>query len=194
MTDRQVEGVVAAVNERQVQTRKGATTSYNVAINTGGSGDEWFGFGFKNPGLTQGQVVSFSATKRTYTTRAGVPGEAWDAVAGSLQVSRTAAPSSAPALRKAVSNVDDRQRSIVLQSAYERAIMLVNAGLQFGALTLPAKKNTGWDTYQDMVYDKAMQLAELFINPPAQFVTDEDVIDAEDSTGEFVDDDFTGVV
>lgn len=179
----EVEGVVARVQERQVTTQRGPATAYSIALNRGGSSDEWFGFKFKNPNLSQGQQVKFTAEARTFTNREGQEVVSWDAVPGTVQVARTTGTTAPKTnVAAAAKNVDNRQRSIVLQSAYERAILLINGALENEAIKLPAKVALKFDTYKMLVRDTAMELAELFIDPPEQFVSDEDVVSAGDVT------------
>jgi len=197
MSLREVEGVVGIVKERTVNTKRGPSSAFDMSVHTE-SGEEWFGCGFKNPGVSQGQAVKFVAKDRTYTTAAGVQQTSWDMDAGSLKVSRNApAESSSPRVVAAAQNVDSRQRSIIYQSAYERAINLVNGALANGAITLPAKAALKFDVYKSVIHETALELAEMFVSPPTPFVSDEEIV-GRDEESEVVeegdDDEYVSVV
>ena len=159
MTMRTIEGVVMHVSEKARTGPNGPYKMYSVKMNTG-EGDHWFSFGFKKPNLSEGQQVKFVVTQN---------GEYWNADPNTIETVKTAEAAAPAVMAKAVANVDNRQRSIVLQSAYERAILLINGALVNGAVTLPAKKADKFDVYKSLINDTALELAEFFIDPPADF-------------------------
>ena len=182
MTMKSVEGIVMVANEKQVNTARGPATVYSAKINEG-NGENWYNFGFKSPNLTQNQQVKFTANARTYTNAQGIDVTTWDGDPGSVQTVKTQEAAAPAVMAKAVVSVDNRQRSIVYQSAYERAILLVTGAVANDALPLPAKKGDRFDVFRGLIDEIALELAEKFISPPANFVTldNSDVVEANGS-------------
>ena len=174
MTIKVVEGVVMRANEKQVNTARGPATVFSALINEG-TGESWYNFGFKSPNLSQNQVVKFTANARTYTNAQGVDVVTWDGDSATVQTVKTAEAAAPAVMAKAVVSVDNRQRSIVYQSAYERAILLVSGAVANDALPLPTKKGDRFDVYRGLVEEIALELAEKFINPPVNFVVNDPV-------------------
>ena len=60
-----VEGTVEKISAKP--TRNGGTI-YNIAVNTGGRDDEWFGYGFDEPNFQEGDTIGFDIVyKGDYT-------------------------------------------------------------------------------------------------------------------------------
>jgi hypothetical protein len=181
---RNIEGVVERTNERSVNTARGQATAYSALLQTG-DGEEWFSFGFKRPTIEAGQQVTFVAKSRTFKMRDGGTGTSWDADPNTLEVVKSTPPKAAGRkasggnMKSAVAAADSRQRSIVLQTAYKIAPLIVCGALEQSLVTLPTKKADKFDAYLEMIDETAMRLAAAFIDPPAVFaVEDED--EAED--------------
>ena len=169
MTNKTVEGVVMVATEKQVNTARGPSTVYSAKVNEG-TGEAWYNFGFKNPNLTQNQQVKFVASTRVYTNAQGVEVTTWEGDSNTVQAVKTAEAAAPAVMAKAVVSVDNRQRSIVLQSAYQRAIMIATAAVENDLLTLGTKKADKFDVFCALIDDLALGLAEKFIDPPASFV------------------------
>jgi hypothetical protein len=156
---RNIEGVLMRWYEKTVNGARGPSIAYNGLVNTG-QGEEWFSFGFKKPAITEGQQVKFVVVQK---------GNFWNVDVDTVEVIKTEAAAAPAVMAKAVANVNNTQRSIVLQSAYERSILLINGALTHGAIKLPTKVADKFDTYCTLVEETAFHLAELFINPPSDF-------------------------
>ena len=159
MTTRVIEGVVMHVSEKARTGPNGPYKTYSVKMNTG-EGEQWFSFGFKKPAIALNQQIKFVVTQN---------GDFWNADPDTVETIKTAEAAAPAVMAKAVANVDNRQRSIVFQSAYERAILLINGALVHGAVKLPAKAADKFDVYLSLIDETALELAEKFIDPPADF-------------------------
>ena len=159
MTSKVIEGVVVRAHEKQINTKNGQKAVFSLLINTGNK-EEWFSFSFDKPAASENQQVKFVVTQN---------GQYWNADAKTVEVIKTVEASAPAVMAKAVRSVDNTQRSIVFQSAYERAILLINGALLNGAVKLPAKVGDKFDTYKALIDETALELAEKFIAPPADF-------------------------
>lgn len=173
MSLRNVEGVVNRIVERPVNTRRGQAIAYNVAVETG-AGEEWFSFGFKNPGIGAGQQIRFAAVEKNGF---------WNGDGKSLEVLKTAptpaAPSASGAMKSAVAAADLRQRSIVWQSSYKTAAEIAGIAVAHDlmpAMPARAKKNDKYDFLMSLIHDIALGIYSEALNPPEplEFVDDDE--------------------
>lgn len=159
MNMKTIEGVVMRSHEKVVSTAKGPSSVYSVLLNTG-SAEEWFSFGFKKPAVTNNQQVKFTVKQN---------GNYWNGDPDSIETIKTGEAAAPATMKKAVASVDEKQRSIVFQSAYERAILMINGAITLDLISLPAKKAAKFDAYCELVHERALILAEMFISPPSNF-------------------------
>lgn len=160
MTERTIEGVVMRSHEKTITTVKGPTQVYSLLMNTS-NGEEWYSFGFSKPTAVINQHVKFTVTQN---------GQYWNADNKTLEVLPDVEIAAPQVVAKAVAQVDNRQRSIVYQSAYERAIMIIDGAITHGAISLPTKKADKFDAYRELIHNTALELAAIFIAPPADFI------------------------
>jgi len=186
MTTKIIEGVVVKDNTKTFTKKDGSTGQrFALLVNTG-NGEEWFNFGFVKPTAPVGALVKFNMTQN---------GQYWNADSSSVEIVRANTqppPAVSQAMTKAVASVDNRQRSIVIQTAYKVAPEIILGALEHGLVTLPAKKADKFDAYISMIDEVAFRLASTFIAPPEDFAAPSVV--AKDVTEPQVIDDEYGIV
>ena len=160
MTTKIIEGVAMRVHTKVFTKKDGSEgQAYSMLVNTG-SEEEWFNFGFSKPAVTSGTQVRFNLVQK---------GQYWNADSGSIEVVKTAEAAAPAVMKKAVANVDARQRSIVIQTAYKVAPEIILGALEHQLITLPTKKADKFDAYLSLIEETALHLASVFIDPPADF-------------------------
>ena len=179
MTTKVVEGVVMAVSQKTANTRNGPKPIYDIKLHDGSS-EGWYKFGFEDPKLTKNQRIKFVAKEDVWTDASGNQRSSWIRdKAAPIEAVAAEAPAVTPKVQAAVRAVDTTQRSIVLQSAFERSIMTVGLALENDMITLPKAKAAKFDALKGLIKDTALEYAELFIAPPASFTeAHEEVVDA----------------
>lgn len=183
MSTRVVEGVVQRVTTKVFTKNDGSQGErYSMLVNTG-QGEDWFNFGFKKPTVANGSQVRFTLTQR---------GQYWNGDSDSIEVIKTSQAATPAVMKKAVASADNRQRSIVVQTAYKVAPEIIKGALEHQLITLPAKKADKFDAYMSLIDETAMRLAQTFIDPPEDFSATG--LEAEDVSDEYDEDMEYGVV
>jgi len=184
---RNVEGVALRLNEKQVNTKNGIMTTYSVLMQEGND-ENWYGFAFKKPPIVPNQQVKFIANPRSWVNQEGMEQTFWDGDGNSITTIKTADAAAPAVMKKAVKNVDNRQRSIVLQTAFKIAPSMVGYAIDNNFVTMPTKKADKFDAYKELVVDTALELAARFIDPPLDFTKEEQEVAVNvSSNGEYVD-------
>lgn len=172
MTDQTVTGTLQKIKERAYNGK----TLYSICVD-----DNWYGLGEEHPGVREHSTVTFQCYKNN---------KGYDTIVqDTLQVEKEAAPdreSTAP------ESSNHRQKSIVLQTAFKCAPMIVDTAIKAGAFkpatnTAAAKQKSlhALLAYTDKV---AGRLYAYFLDPDAfesQVLSDPP--QAEDAGDEFDD-------
>lgn len=126
-------GSVREVRERGGRSAKGPWTLYTIVLDTD-NGEVLIGAGFDRPNVNVGSVISIEAN----TNAKGY----LDGNLNSIRLVRANSPTPAASnVAAPVIGNDQRQRSIVSQSAYKTAADVLGVAIAAGALKLPAAKN-----------------------------------------------------
>lgn len=141
-------GVVERVN---VKTKAKSGAPLKSPLYSFAMGGEWYGCGFDNPNLTEGDSISFEFTEGQWGKEANVK-----------SISKEAAASPTKGVSHSV-NPDARQMSIVYQSSRKDAIHLIEIALVQGAVKLP--KTDGYGTLLGLVDDLALDFAKKALAP-----------------------------
>jgi len=114
--------------------------------------DEWFGCGFDDPRVAEGDTITFTFNSTQYGS---------EVVKNSIV--KTAADTSPAAATKKVSSPDARQVSIVYQSSRKDAINAIDIAVSTGVLTLP--KGKGYEVLFDLIDELTLDFARKAIQP-----------------------------
>lgn len=133
-------GIVADIREKTGRSARGPWTMYSLVLNTN-DGDSIIGVGFDKPAVPLGGYISIEATTNAKGYLDGNP--------RSIEILKDQAPPAAVAA--VASRGDDRQRSIVTQSAYKTAAHVLDSALQHGVIKLPAAKSAASDNLDVML-------------------------------------------
>jgi hypothetical protein len=157
-------GVVTKVIKR-THTKAGKemrSPAYSVNMDD----SEWFSFGFSNPGVSEGDAITFNYSKGQF----GNEGDA-----DSVDVAEN---SNAPAAKKAVVSADTRQNSIVYQSSLKVAAELLPFLVESGAVKMP-KQALQYDFLIDVLESTAKRLAREALDPDLSETVEKSQVDAD---------------
>jgi hypothetical protein len=150
------QGTVQKVYSREI---KGGKTSYSLGIGDSPDAMDWFGFYTNRPNCNEGDVVSFRYTESGNFKNADIKSFKVVSTGSVAQPSASASNSSARPAKGG--HVDNRQSSIIVQSATRNATDLLRLMLDQDAVNLPSAKSKT-KAQQAKVYDALMGLhAEL---------------------------------
>jgi hypothetical protein len=114
--------------------------------------DEWYGFGFDDPKIQEGQVVSFDFAVGKFGN---------DGDAGTV----TLEAEGSPVTKTAQTKSDDRQTSIVYQSQHRDALEAVKFMIEQGMVKVPAKQSDKYDVFVELVRDLTVQWTKEALSP-----------------------------
>jgi len=173
----QVTGVVERINSRMVSTRYGEKEAWSVNVN-----GEWYSAGFNRPPCREGSQVRFDVVQK---------GKYFN-VEGDIEVVKeqsTTAPAASSGGGGAPVSMDNRNKSITLQSAFKVAPEIVNGMIAADILTFAKnKKEASQDAYFEYVKMTAYQLQEMFLDPDTHNPLNGDKGSDEDASFEEFDD------
>lgn len=158
-----VTGVVAKTRATMAKNNKGMV--YQLCVRDGNGEENWYGFGFKDPGVTEGQGVTFEYEEN---------GRWLNGDAASIRVEKNVPTQEQSASRNDISNAvrstNQKERSIMTQTAYKVAAEITNgmvaAGvMKFKATTTEAGRDSAVELYMGMVHDVAQQVFNKFADP-----------------------------
>ena len=161
-----VSGVVQTTNEKW-ETKEGKrlrSPLYSIKVD-----DEWYGFGFDNPNVQEGEAITFTAEKAKF-------GKGMDGVASSIERMAAGAPATVAATTKA----DDRQTSIVYQSQHRDALEAVKFMVEKDIIKLPAKQADKYDVFLGLVQDLTVTWTKEALAPDLSSPTEETAQEADD--------------
>lgn len=112
--------------------------------------EQWYGCGFDNPNVAEGDCITFEATKGKFGMDADVK-----------SIKQATKGEAAPARAKE----DNRQQSIVYQHMHTDAIAAVSFAIDHGFVKLPAKASDQYDVYISLIDDLTVQWTKDGLNP-----------------------------
>jgi hypothetical protein len=183
-----VTGVLKKISAKSGVSKNGPWTAYSLGLSINGSDDyNWFRFGFKNPGVTEGSVVSFDVAEDPAGTAA--TGKPVFKVVGEINVDKNATSVAVVpdgATKKSWGGKSDGvQDQIVRQNALGAAIAAADSMLANGVVKLPAGAADKYEFYMELL-DKLTY--EFFVaNRTAKSVEDlasENLDEAEEAIDE----------
>lgn len=116
---------------------------------------QWYGCGFDNPGVSEGETISFDFTEGQYGK---------ELTSGSIsKVAAGTAPAATAGGKASSVTPDQRQASIVYQSSRKDAIALLDFATARELVKLP--KAGGYDALLAMVDDLTLEFARKAVAP-----------------------------
>ena len=153
MSSKVVNGVVTEIKQ---YTKPGANWVLYSAIVNGDS----YGFKFEEPTFQEGAHIEFTASQN--------PKGYYDADLSTVKILAEQAPMPAASSGPTASPADTRQKSIVLQSSYERGILMVDSMIAREIVKLPAQAKR-LEFYEQLLETTVRRLYTEALDPIGQF-------------------------
>jgi len=131
--------------------------------------EEWYGCGFDNPNVEQGDMIDFTFVQ-------GARGK--DVEVSSINKGIAQAVSPAEGAGTQPVNIDNRQLSIVFQSSRKDAIQVITAAAAAGYAKIP--KTNSYEVFLDLIDDLTQEFCHAALVPvlePKQEVQEEVIND-----------------
>lgn len=162
MTQEVFEGRLSSIDEKSGTGARGPWTLYNLVLQTP-QGEKRLGAGFNKPSVNANAAIRVSASQNAKGY--------WEADMKSLEVlPEEQAATSVPTVNQAMNQEQEKQRSIVTQTAYKIAAQSMDTLLSQGILTIKggttaATQNKALEAYTAMLDQIAESVFNRCTNP-----------------------------